>query len=92
MRSLEFDRPFLLATNTGLTAFVDHRARVTSVAASHQATALRSVVEGRTGITPYAWWVARWGLWPLVFVGLGLLLVACFKRPGKAPRDRVISP
>lgn len=92
LRSLEFDRPFLLATNTGLTAFVDHRARVIRAAAPHQATALRGTVEGRTGITPYAWWVARWGLWPLVFMALALLLVACFRRPGKAPRTTVISP
>ncbi len=92
LRSLEFDRPFLLATNTGLTAFVDHRGRVIQAAAPHQAAALRGTVEGRTGITPYAWWVARWGQWPMAFMGLGLLLLAWLRRPGKASWLGGISP
>lgn len=81
LRALEFDRPFLLATNTGRTAIVDHRARVTHAAAPHTATALHGTVQGRTGITPYAWWLARWGLWPLLFMALGLLLMAWWLRP-----------
>lgn len=80
LRALEFDRPFLLATNTGRTAIVDHRARVTHAATPHTATALHGTVQGRTGITPYAWWLARWGLWPLLFIALGLLLVAWRRR------------
>lgn len=92
LRALEFDRPFLLATNTGQTAIVDHRARVTHATAPHTAMALHGTVEGRTGITPYAWWLARWGQWPLVLMALGLLLSAWMKRPGKAPFEAVISP
>ncbi|MEY4100571.1 MAG: hypothetical protein RL300_1742 [Pseudomonadota bacterium] len=92
MRSLEFDRPFLLATNTGLTAFVDHRARVLHAAEPHQAMALRGTVEGRSGITPYAWWVARWGLWPMLCMALALLLLAWVRRPAKASRLGGISP
>ncbi len=80
LRALEFDRPFLLATNTGRTAIVDHRARVTHAAAPHTAVALQGTVQGRTGITPYAWWLARWGLWPLLLLALGLLLLAWLKR------------
>ena len=83
LRALEFDRPFLLATNTGQTAIVDHHARVTHAATPHTATALHGTVEGRTGVTPYAWWLARWGLWPLLLLALGLLLFAWLKqRPG----------
>jgi len=80
LRALEFDRPFLLATNTGRTAIVDHRARVTHAATAHTAVALHGQVQGRTGITPYAWWVARWGQWPLVLLALVLLLSAWLKR------------
>lgn len=92
LRALEFGRPFLLATNTGQTAIVDHRARVTHAAVAHTAVALHGKVEGRTGITPYAWWVARWGQWPLMILALGLLLPAWLKRSGKAPFQTVISP
>ena len=89
VRALEFDRPFLLATNTGRTAIVDHRARVTHAALPHTATALHGAVQGRTGITPYAWWLARWGLWPLLLLALGLLLLAWWRRPG---RDALPTP
>lgn len=82
LRALEFDRPFLLATNTGQTAIVDHRARVTHAATPHTAMALHGTVQGRTGITPYAGWLARWGLWPMLFLALGLLLLAWWWRPG----------
>lgn len=74
MRALEFDRPFLLATNTGVTAIVDHKAQVLQRAPAHQAVALRGLVEGRTGLTPYATWMARWGLWPLVLLALAMAL------------------
>ena len=72
MRALEFDRPFLLATNTGATAMVDHRARVTGMLARDTRSVLVGAVEGRLGITPYAWWVARLGLWPFWLLALGL--------------------
>jgi len=80
LRTLEFDRPFLLATNTGRTAIVDHRGRVTHAAAPHTAVALHGTVEGRTGITPYAWWLARWGQWPLALLALLMLALAWIGR------------
>lgn len=86
LRALEFDRPYLLATNTGRTAIVDHRARITHAATPHTATALHGTVQGRTGVTPYAGWLARWGLWPLLLLALGLLLLAWWTRPDQAER------
>jgi apolipoprotein N-acyltransferase len=78
MRSLEFERPMLRATNTGATAIIDHRGRVTAALPRLTRDVLVGEVAGRgvnatSGwrITPYAWWVARFGLWPLW--GLGLL-------------------
>jgi apolipoprotein N-acyltransferase len=76
MRALEFGRPFVLATNTGVTAIVDHRARVVSSLPRNTRGVLEGEVEGRTGITPYAWWVARVGLWPFWLLAGGLLLLA----------------
>jgi apolipoprotein N-acyltransferase len=83
MRALEFDRPFLLATNTGATAIVDHRARVTHALARDTRAVLVGEVEGRTTVTPYAWWVARLGLWPFWLAALSLVWRASRLKPRK---------
>jgi len=76
MRALEFARPFVLATNTGATAIVDYRARIVTALTRDTRAVLVSEVEGRTGVTPYAGWLARWGLWPFWLGALGLVLLA----------------
>lgn len=75
MRALEFERPMLRATNTGATAVIDHHGRVVAEAPPWQATVLYAEFEGRQGLTPYARWVSAWGLWPLVALAVGLLLL-----------------
>jgi apolipoprotein N-acyltransferase len=72
MRALEFQRPMLRATNTGATAIIDHRGVVTAQLAPHTRGVLEGQVEGRTGMTPFAWWSARFGLWPMVLLGVAL--------------------
>ena len=76
MRALEFERAFVLATNTGATAIVDHRAHITASLARHTRGILVASVEGRTSVTPYAWWVARFGLCPLWLLAFGLVALA----------------
>jgi apolipoprotein N-acyltransferase len=75
-RALEFARPFLLATNTGVTAIVDHQARVLQTLPRDTRGVLVGEVEGQTGLTPYAWWVSRLGLWPCWLAGLAIVLVS----------------
>jgi apolipoprotein N-acyltransferase len=73
MRALELERPMIRATNTGSTAAIDHQGRVLAEAPRWEAAVLEAVVDGREGLTPYARWVAVWGLWPLVGLALSLL-------------------
>jgi len=79
-RTLEFQRPMVRSTNTGATAIIDHRGRVTAQLPALQRGVLEGRVEGRRGNTPYAWWASRLGLWPLVVLALGVLLAALVRR------------
>ena len=72
LRALELQRPMLRATNTGDTAIIDHHGRVQQALPPFTRATLSGVVQGRQGLTPYARWAGRWGLWPL---GLACLLV-----------------
>jgi apolipoprotein N-acyltransferase len=78
MRALEFQRGQVRATNTGATAIVDWRGRVTDRLPPDVEGRLDGTVEGRIGDTPYGRWLARWRLWPLwgaaalALLGLGM--------------------
>jgi apolipoprotein N-acyltransferase len=85
MRSLEFQRPMLRATNTGATAIIDHRGVVKQGLPPHQRGVLTGSVQGRSGLTPFAWWAARFGLWPLL--GLAAAVLLWCARPSR-PRTR----
>jgi apolipoprotein N-acyltransferase len=80
MRTLELQRPMLRATNTGATVVVNHQGRVTHALAPHTQGVLEGVVQGRTGVTPYARWAGHAGLWPLF--GVALLLSTLLARRG----------
>ena len=77
LRTLEFQRPMLRATNTGATVVIDHTGRVTHALPPYTQGVLDASVQGRSGITPFAWWAARVGLaapaaFALVMVALAL--------------------
>ena len=80
MRALEFERPFVRATNTGATAIIDHRGVVTHILPRATRGVLRGEVEGRTGLTPYALWAGAFGLWPFWLLAGSVVLVAALKR------------
>lgn len=92
MRTLEFDRPMVRATNTGATAVIDHRGVVTHRLARATRGALYASVQGQGGaITPFAWWAARWRLQPLWILGAICVLVAFLVRGNRARRSRKAS-
>ena len=80
MRALEFQVPMLRATNTGATAVIDHRGVVTHSLVAHQRGVLQTSVQGRSGVTPFAWWAGRFYLWPLIALAGLVLLWRAFKR------------
>lgn len=89
MRAIEFQRPVIRSTNTGATAVVDHHGRITARLPPLTTGVLEASVEGRTGATPYARWLATCGLWPLVAAALAVVGAATFigrrTRPHAAP-------
>lgn len=87
MRALEFQRAMARATNTGATALIDHRGQVTGRLPPLVRARLDGVLEGRVGSTPYARWLAAWGLWP-AWVVAALALLLCRRAPQtKTPRS-----
>jgi len=91
MRSLEFERPMLRATNTGATAIIDHEGQVAASLEPYTVGVLQGEVTGRTGLTPYAAWTSQWGLLPLQ-AGVGVLLLMAVWRRRRAGRLLHSSP
>jgi apolipoprotein N-acyltransferase len=86
MRAIEFERPFIRATNTGATVVIDHTGRVTHALPRHTRGVLTADVQGRGGdvsnghgLTPFAQWVARFSLWPYWLLGAGTVLIAAWR-------------
>ena len=65
-------RPIARATNTGLTAIIDQRGRVTARAAPFEQTVLRGELVPQRGLTPFA----RFGETPVTLLSLALCLTA----------------
>ncbi|NML15332.1 apolipoprotein N-acyltransferase [Azohydromonas sp. G-1-1-14] len=75
MRALEFQIPMLRSTNTGITAVIDEQGRVTAQLPAFTRGTLDATVQAREGVTPFAWWAAHGGLWPLLLAALGTIVL-----------------
>jgi apolipoprotein N-acyltransferase len=80
LRTLEFQVPMVRATNTGATAAITHEARVAAMVVPYTRGTLTAQVQGREGVTPFAWWAGRFGLWPLGLAALALAGVLVWRR------------
>lgn len=72
MRARELARPIARATNTGITAFIDARGRVTDRATPFTVTALRDTLVPQKGLTPFA----RYGEAPVIVLCMALCALA----------------
>ena len=71
LRARETARPMLRATNTGISAIIDHRGRIVSRGPAFAVTVVEGRVEPRAGLTPYV----RMGDGPAVGAGFLLALL-----------------
>ena len=79
MRTLEFDRPMIRATNTGATVIINRKGVVTHSLARGTRGVLNGTVEGGAAtITPYAKWAAQFWLWPLYFFAVIVVFMGYF--------------
>ncbi len=72
LRSVETGLPSLRATNTGITAIIDHRGKVQAVLDQFVQGELSGTVQPYIGQTPYV----IWGNWPILIFSLLVLLTA----------------
>ena len=72
MRAMETGRSMLRATNTGVTAVIDHRGRVRDIAPEFETTVIDTQVWGRSGTTPYI----RWGNYAFLLAALAMIAAA----------------
>ncbi|MFO1297439.1 MAG: nitrilase-related carbon-nitrogen hydrolase [Rubrivivax sp.] len=84
LRTLEFQVPMVRATNTGATAAISHEAVVTAMVQPQTRGSVVAKVQGREGVTPYAWWAGRFGLAPLAAVAMAVVLLAVAARRRRA--------
>ena len=66
LRALETGRTMLRATNTGMTAIIDHHGNIAAALAPYTRGTLNGSVQGRSGATPYV----RWGNAPVIVLAL----------------------
>lgn len=76
MRALETGRMMLRATNTGLTAVIDHKGVMRAHLQPFREGVLQDTVTGFSGSTPYV----RWGNAPILALGLGSLVLMMLLR------------
>ncbi|MGB5540515.1 MAG: apolipoprotein N-acyltransferase [Gammaproteobacteria bacterium] len=72
VRALETGRPLLRATNTGISAIIDHHGRITARSPQFSQAVVTGSVLPMQGMTPFV----RFGNWPVVILGVLILLAA----------------
>lgn len=71
MRALENGKYLIRATNTGISAIIDHQGKIQSIEEQFIRGAVSGYVELRNGFTPFT----RLGSWPIIFLCLTLIVI-----------------
>jgi len=82
MRALEAGRPMARATNTGVSALVDHRGRILQQSEWFVAAVVRGEIQPMQGVTPYV----RLGNWPSLLLAAILAVAGGWPWPASRPR------
>jgi apolipoprotein N-acyltransferase len=69
MRSLEFGRPTVRSTNTGISAFISAQGELLQIGKQFQKELMTGNVQPHRGLTPYA----AGGNWPIISLCLAIL-------------------
>lgn len=75
LRSLETGIPTLRATNTGITAIVNHHGQIVAQLPEFEQSILQNHVQPYSGITPYV----NWGNIPILLLSIGILVLSWFQ-------------
>jgi len=78
MRSQETERVMMRATNTGISAFVDHKGRVLSVSEQFKTESITELVQGRSGVTPFFYFARV--QWIVSLLPFALLMLLALRR------------
>ena len=76
VRAAELERPIIRATNTGISAIINHKGDVIESSEQFEAQVISGEIAGRIGSTPYA----KVGERGVAFLALGLVLFALLMR------------
>ncbi|MGB5835055.1 MAG: apolipoprotein N-acyltransferase, partial [Thiohalocapsa sp.] len=76
LRALENARPLVRATNTGISAIIDHRGGVITSIPSFVRASTSAQIQPRVGSTPFS----RWGSSPVLLVSALMLAAAALLR------------
>lgn len=75
LRSLETGIPTLRATNTGVTAIVNHRGQIVAQLPEFKQSVLQNHVQPYSGVTPFV----ALGNIPILVLSIGILALCCFQ-------------